>query len=64
MDKVISLYSRDETDYMVLVIGAAPHDYPFYGNCEEQMRKWIKAKGFDGNIDEFCRAVLKGEIRV
>lgn len=114
MDKVISLYSRDETDYMtnyvywilddnykprkewyddvvmlpfenikipapamwdevlkaeygdcmVPVIGAAPHDYLFYGNCEEQMRKWIKAKGFDGSIDEFCRVVLKGEIRV
>lgn len=46
-------------DYMTPVQGAADHDYPFYGHMEEELKKQIKAVGFDGSVEEFCRGSFK-----
>ena len=51
-------------DYMIPVQGGADHDYPFYGHMEEELKKQIKKIGFDGTIDEFCREVSCGKLRV
>ncbi len=51
-------------DYMIPVQGGADHDYPFYGHMEEELKKQIKKIGFDGTIDEFCREVSSGKLRV
>ena len=51
-------------DYMVPVQGAADHDYPFYGHMENELKKQIKAVGFDGSVEEFCQAVSSGRLRV
>ena len=51
-------------DYMIPVRGGSDHDYPFYGHLEGELKKQIKAVGFDGTIDEFCREVSSGRIRV
>ena len=60
-DKVLKvLYG----DYMIPVQGGADHEYPFYGGLEEELKKQIKKIGFDGTIDEFCREVSCGKLRV
>ena len=51
-------------DYMTPVQGAADHDYPFYGHMEEELKKQIKAVGFDGSVEEFCQEVLSGRLWV
>lgn len=51
-------------DYMIPVRGGSDYDYPFYGHLEGELKKQIKAVGFDGTIDEFCREVSSGRIRV
>ena len=51
-------------DYMIPTQGATKHGYPFYGNMENELKKQIKATGFKGSIDEFCRAVSSGELSV
>lgn len=51
-------------DYMIPVRGGSDYDYPFYGHLEGELKKQIKAVGFDGTIDEFCREVSCGRIRV
>ena len=40
------------------------HDYPFYGEMEEELEKQIRAVGFKGNVDEFCAKVSSGELQV
>lgn len=60
-DKVLKvLYG----DYMIPVQGVADHEYPFYGDMEEELKKQIKKIGFDGTIDEFCHEVSCGKLRV
>ena len=49
---------------MIPVRGGSDYDYPFYGHLEGELKKQIKAVGFDGTIDEFCREVSSGRIRV
>lgn len=51
-------------DYMTPVQGAADHDYPFYGHMEEELKKQIKAVGFDGSVEEFCQEVSSGRLWV
>ena len=51
-------------DYMIPVRGGSDYDYPFYGHLEGELKKQIKAVGFDGTVDEFCREVSSGRIRV
>lgn len=51
-------------DYMVPVQGKADHSYPFYGHMERELIKQIRAVGFQGSIDEFCREVSSGRLRV
>lgn len=51
-------------DYMVPVRGTADHDYPFYGYREEQLKNRVKSSGFNGTIDEFCREIVSGRLRV
>ncbi len=51
-------------DWKTPVRGTAAHNYPFYENQEEQMKNWIKSKGFQGSIEEFCQAVSSGRLRV
>lgn len=51
-------------DYMTPVQGAADHDYPFYGHMEGELKKQIKAVGFDGSVEEFCQEVSSGRLRV
>lgn len=51
-------------DWKTPVRGAAAHDYPFYGNLEKQMQNWIKSKGFQGSIEEFCSEILSGRLKV
>lgn len=51
-------------DYMTPIRGTADHNYPFYGHMEEELKKQIRAVGFDGTIDEFCREVSSGRLRV
>lgn len=51
-------------DYMVPVKGVADHDYPFYGHMEGELKKQIKAVGFNGSVEEFCQAVSSGRLRV
>ena len=41
-------------DYMTPSRQGAEHDYPFYGHMETELKKQIRAFGFDGTIDEFC----------
>lgn len=50
-------------DYMVLVKGAADHDYPFYGHMESELIKQIRNVGFKGSVDEFCEEVASGRLR-
>lgn len=52
------------TDYMIPVLGAAGHDYPFYGHMKEELEKQIRAVGFQGSIEDFCDKVSKGELHV
>lgn len=51
-------------DYMVPVQGKADHSYLFYGHMERELIKQIRAVGFQGSIDEFCREVSSGRLRV
>lgn len=51
-------------DYMVPVQGAADHSYPFYGHMEGELKKQIKAVGFEGSVEEFCQEVSSGRLRV
>ena len=51
-------------DYMTPVQGAADHDYPFYGHMEGELKKQIKAVGFDGSVEEFCQEVSSGRLWV
>ena len=48
-------------DYMIPVKGGADHEYPFYRNAEDELKKQIKMVGFDGTIEEFCQAVSCGK---
>lgn len=51
-------------DYMIPIKGTADHDYPFYGHMEEELKKQIRAVGFDGSVEEFCQAVSSGRLNV
>ena len=51
-------------DYMVPVKGTSDHSYPFYGYMEGELEKHIRATGFHGSVDEFCREVSEGRLRV
>lgn len=51
-------------DYKTPVRGTAAHDYPFYGDMEEELKKQIAAVGFTGSIDEFCEKAASGELHV
>lgn len=51
-------------DYMTPVRGTAAHDYPFYGDMEEELKKQIAAVGFTGSVDEFCDKMANGELHV
>lgn len=51
-------------DYMIPIQGIADHDYPFYGHLEPELKKQINLVGFEGTIDEFCREVSSGRLRV
>lgn len=51
-------------DYMTPMQVAGGHDYPFYGEMEEELEKQIRAVGFNGSIDEFCEKVASGQLWV
>lgn len=51
-------------DYMKPVKGTADHEYPFYGHMEEELRRQIKAVGFQGTVEEFCQEVSSGRLKV
>lgn len=51
-------------DYMTPCQVSGGHDYPFYGEMEEELEKQIRAVGFKGNVDEFCAKVSSGELQV
>lgn len=51
-------------DYMQMVKNTAEHSYPFYGHMEKELEKQIRAVGFEGTVDEFCRLVSSGELQV
>lgn len=51
-------------DYMVPVQGTADHNYPFYGHREKELERQIRATGFNGSVDEFCRAVSNGDLTI
>lgn len=51
-------------DYMTPILGAASHDYPFYRHMEDELKKQIRAVGFQGSVEEFCDKVSKGELYV
>ncbi len=47
-------------DYMKPVRGTSGHGYPFYGSMEAELERQIKAMGFQGTVDEFCRQMAAG----
>ena len=49
---------------MVPVKGTSDHSYPFYGYMEGELEKHIRATGFHGSVDEFCREISEGRLRV
>lgn len=51
-------------DYTKMVKNTAEHTYPFYGHMEKELEKQVRATGFEGTIDEFCRMVSSGELKV
>lgn len=51
-------------DYTKMIRNEASHDYPFYGHMEKELEKQVRATGFQGTIDEFCRMVSSGKLRV
>lgn len=51
-------------DYMVPVKGKMGHGYPFYGDMEPELKKQIRAVGFNGTVEEFCEAVSTGKLSV
>lgn len=51
-------------DYMTPVKDDRGHNYPFYGCMEDELVKQIRATGFTGTVDEFCRKVSCGELQV
>lgn len=51
-------------DYMIPVKGTSDHNYPFYGYMEDELIRHIRATGFQGSVDEFCREVSSGRLRV
>lgn len=51
-------------DYMTPVQGTADHAYPFYKDMQRELGIRIKKSGFDGSVDEFCRAVAEGKIQI
>ncbi len=40
------------------------HDYPFYKDMEKQFRQELTDAGFTGELDDFCKQVISGEITV
>ena len=56
--------TRQFGDYNKFVKGTAEHVYPFYGHMEDELRKQIRAVGFNGSEEEFCKAVLNGEFKI
>lgn len=40
------------------------HTYPFYGSLEDELIRRIRALGFSGTAEEFCRKVSGGELHV
>lgn len=51
-------------DYTKFVQGKSGHGYPFYGHMEGELKKQIRAVGFQGDVEEFCEAVSTGKLRV
>lgn len=51
-------------DYMTPRQVSGGHDYPFYGEMEDELEKQIRAVGFYGSVDEFCEKVSSGELSV
>lgn len=51
-------------DYMVPIQGTAGHSYPFYKDKENELKKQIHAVGFTGSVEDFCREVSSGRLRV
>ena len=51
-------------DYTVPIQGVGDHEYPFYGHMEDELEKQIRAVGFKGSVEEFCRAVSSGKLKV
>lgn len=51
-------------DYMIPSQVKGGHDYPFYGDMEEELIKQIRAVGFMGDVEEFCEKVASGELYV
>lgn len=51
-------------DYMQFEKGKSDHGYPFYGHMEEELKKQIRNVGFNGTVDEFCRQMAAGNLRV
>lgn len=51
-------------DYMIPVQDVADHEYPFYKHMEKELIKQIRAVGFEGTVEEFCREVSSGRLQV
>ncbi len=51
-------------DYMKPSRVGADHSYPFYGNMEEELEKQVRAVGFKGTIEDFCKEVSEGLLSV
>ena len=51
-------------DYMTPRRVTGGHDYPFYRHMEEELKRQIRAVGFQGDVEEFCQKVSSGQLRV
>lgn len=51
-------------DYMKYEKNTGSHEYPFYKDMEQELKTQIKNVKFNGSVDEFCRKVCRGELRV
>lgn len=45
-------------DYKTPTKGTSLHNYPFYASQEKSLKSYLKAHGFTGSIDDFCKTYL------
>lgn len=60
-DKILRAYYGD---YNKFVKFSSDHNYPFYKNMQKELLKQIRAVGFRGSVEMFCKAVSSGKIKV